>query len=168
MGKGAGAQFGDNGMQEETDMRRREMFRGLLATVGGLLGVRAVRAAGPEPVPDPGWPKVAYHLSDADKVGFVLGNIRNHYEGTGGKVVVALVVHGPALAALRGASASGAIVSRFAGLSRDGLAAYACGNTMKGMGIGLSDLLPGFVTAETGGVVKLAELQGQGYAYLRP
>jgi intracellular sulfur oxidation DsrE/DsrF family protein len=29
-------------------------------------------------------------------------------------------------------------------------------------------LLPGFVTAEQGGVVRIAELQSQGYVYLRP
>lgn len=51
---------------------------------------------------------------------------------------------------------------------KDGLAPFACANTMMGMGVLLSDLLPGFASADTGGVVKLAELQSQGYAYLRP
>ena len=32
----------------------------------------------------------------------------------------------------------------------------------------LKDLLPGFVSAERGGVVRIADLQAQGYAYLRP
>jgi len=36
------------------------------------------------------------------------------------------------------------------------------------MEITLTDLLPGFASADSGGVVKLAELQAQGYAYLRP
>ncbi len=44
----------------------------------------------------------------------------------------------------------------------------ACGNTMKAQNITLKDLLPGFVSAEKGGVVRLAELQSQGYLYLRP
>ena len=39
---------------------------------------------------------------------------------------------------------------------------------MKSQNIGLKDLLPGFVAAERGGVVRLAELQSQGYLYLRP
>ena len=39
---------------------------------------------------------------------------------------------------------------------------------MQGMDISLADLLDGFHAADKGGVVKLAELQGQGYAYLRP
>jgi intracellular sulfur oxidation DsrE/DsrF family protein len=32
----------------------------------------------------------------------------------------------------------------------------------------LKDLVPGFVSADRGGVVRLAELQAKGYAYLRP
>jgi intracellular sulfur oxidation DsrE/DsrF family protein len=39
---------------------------------------------------------------------------------------------------------------------------------MKAQNMTLTDLLPGFVTAEQGGVVRIAELQSQGYAYLRP
>jgi intracellular sulfur oxidation DsrE/DsrF family protein len=39
---------------------------------------------------------------------------------------------------------------------------------MKAQKITLQDLLPGFVEASEGGVVKLAELQAQGYVYLRP
>jgi intracellular sulfur oxidation DsrE/DsrF family protein len=34
--------------------------------------------------------------------------------------------------------------------------------------VGLKDLLPGFVEADRGGVVRIVELQAQGYAYLRP
>ena len=32
----------------------------------------------------------------------------------------------------------------------------------------LQDLLPGFISAERGGVVRIAELQSQGFVYLRP
>lgn len=43
--------------------------------------------------------KVVYHLSDAEKVNFVLGNIQNHIDRVGGPqhVTIALVIHGPAL-----------------------------------------------------------------------
>ena len=44
----------------------------------------------------------------------------------------------------------------------------ACGNTMKAQKVGLADLLPGFIAADKGGVVRIAELQSQGYLYLRP
>jgi hypothetical protein len=40
--------------------------------------------------------KVVYHLSDLDKVSFVLGNIQNHFDGVDGPdhVTIALVIHG--------------------------------------------------------------------------
>jgi intracellular sulfur oxidation DsrE/DsrF family protein len=56
-------------------------------------------------------------------------------------------------------------VGRF---SREGLELTACSYTMKVLNIALKDLPPGFVIAEKGGVVRIAELQSQGYAYLRP
>ena len=107
-------------------MRRRDMFRAVLAGTGTFLGLRAAQAAATE---TPRL-KVAYHLSDVDKVNFVLGNIKNHYEGTGGNVEIALVVHGPALSAFKSKGASGATSGRFAGLVRQGLVPQACGNTM--------------------------------------
>jgi intracellular sulfur oxidation DsrE/DsrF family protein len=39
---------------------------------------------------------------------------------------------------------------------------------MEAQNITLSDLLPGFVAADKGGVVRIAELQSQGYVYLKP
>ena len=42
--------------------------------------------------------RVVYHVSEANKVAFVLGNMRNHIKGVGGadKLNMVLVVHGPA------------------------------------------------------------------------
>ena len=45
---------------------------------------------------------------------------------------------------------------------------FACANTLAAHRWTLGDLLPGFALAEKGGVVKLADLQAQGWAYLRP
>jgi uncharacterized protein len=39
---------------------------------------------------------------------------------------------------------------------------------MRAQNVTLEDLLPGFVVADKGGVVRLAQLQADGYAYLRP
>ena len=49
---------------------------------------------------------MVYHLTDLDKVGFALGNIKNHYEGVGGpaNVTIVLVVYGPALKAFHAAT----------------------------------------------------------------
>jgi intracellular sulfur oxidation DsrE/DsrF family protein len=49
-----------------------------------------------------------------------------------------------------------------------GVELAACGNTMKSQHVTLKDLLPGFVSADRGGMVRIAELQSQGYQYLRP
>jgi uncharacterized protein len=52
--------------------------------------------------------------------------------------------------------------------SKAGLEMAACGNTMKSQNVTVNELLPGFVVADKGGVVRIAELQSQGYLYLRP
>ena len=114
--------------------------------------------------------KVVYHLSDLDKVSFVVGNIQNHLDGVGGpnNVTIALVVHGQALRAFHAASANPDLSKHIGRFSKAGLELAACGNTMKSQKVGLADLLPGFIAADRGGVVRIAELQSQGYLYLRP
>jgi len=149
-------------------MHRRNILTAALAGAGGLLAAatatRGVKAAAPDKA------KVVYHLGDLDKVAFVLGNIRNHYDGVGGpdNVTIALVVHGPALKAFQTASASPDVTKHVQDFGKSGLALTACGNTMKAQKITLADLLPGFIKADEGGVVRIAELQAQGYVYLRP
>jgi intracellular sulfur oxidation DsrE/DsrF family protein len=44
----------------------------------------------------------------------------------------------------------------------------ACGNTMTAQKLEVADLLPGFVRADEGGVVRIAKLQTEGYVYIRP
>ncbi len=148
-------------------MHRRNMLTAALAGLGGLFAAASASRRA-EAAPDKS--KVVYHLADLDKVGFVLGNIHNHYKGMGGpdKVTIALVVHGPALRAFHAASARPDVTHRVRAFANAGLKLNACGNTMKGEHVTLADLLPGFVVAERGGVVRLAELQSQGYVYLRP
>jgi uncharacterized protein len=135
----------------------------------GVIAVESLNAevAKAEPVQ---MPKVVYHLSDLEKVDFVLGNIHNHYAGVGGPgdVRIALVVHGPALKAFHASAATPDVTKRVGELRDDGLELNACINTMRAQNVTLKDLLPGFIVAERGGVVRLAELQSQGYAYLRP
>jgi uncharacterized protein len=112
--------------------------------------------------------RVVYHLSDPDKTRFVLGNIENHIAGEGGNVLIVLVVHGPALAMFQTARTNPDVTRRTAGIAKAGVNLAACGNTMDAQKISVADLLPGFVRVEEGGVVRLARLQAEGYAYLRP
>jgi intracellular sulfur oxidation DsrE/DsrF family protein len=144
-------------------MHRRNILATALAAAGALLaaGGKTARA-------DARDAKVVYHLSDLDKAAFVLGNIDHHLEGAGGseKVTIALVVHGAALRAFHAANPETA--RRVAALVKAGVTFHACVHSMRGQNVTLKDLLPGFAVAERGGVVLMAELQQQGYAYLRP
>jgi uncharacterized protein len=90
--------------------------------------------------------------------------------GYGGpdNVTIALVVYGPALRAFHAGGAHPDLRQRMSKLSKSGVGFAACGNTMKSQKVTLNDLLPGFVSADKGGVVRIAELQSQGYLYLRP
>src|SRR6516162_6766799 len=138
-------------------MHRRNMLRSALAAVGAFFAATSAQAAASDEAGDR--LKVVYHLSDLDKVNFVLGNVQNHIDGVGGPdhVTIALVVHGPALRAFQLTQANPDITKRIGEFSKDGMELAACGNTMKAQNITLKDLLPGFVSAEKGGVVRLAE-----------
>jgi intracellular sulfur oxidation DsrE/DsrF family protein len=152
----------------ENSMHRRSLLWGIISAVGGAFG--ATRAGAATETPSSGKLKVVYHLDDLDKVNFVLGNIQNHFDGVGGpdNVTIALVIHGQALKAFHAASANPDVTRRVGQFSKAGLEMAACGNTMKSQHVTVNDLLPGFVAAEKGGVVRIAELQSQGYLYLRP
>jgi hypothetical protein len=63
-----------------------------------------------------------------------------------------------ALRAFLAASANPDLSRRVGRFARAGLELAACGNTMKSQNVSLKDLLPGFISADKGGVVRLAEL----------
>jgi intracellular sulfur oxidation DsrE/DsrF family protein len=149
-------------------MHRRNMLAAALTGASAVFSTAFAAKRANAATPDAS--KVVYHLSDLDKADFVLGNIRNHFSGVGGpdKVTIALVVHGPALKAFHSADASPDMSQRAGELSKSGLQLHACINTMRAQNVTLKDLLPGFVVADKGGVVRLADLQSQGYLYLRP
>jgi uncharacterized protein len=145
-------------------MDRRNIVRTIVAAGFGVFAARGARAETPRAQ------KVVYHLADSDKVAFVLGNLANHLEGAGGpgRIALAVVVHGPALASFRLASTNRALTQDAGERMKAGIAFHACAHTMAAMKLTLGDLLPGFAVAEKGGVVLLADLQAQGWAYLRP
>ena len=149
-------------------MHRRNMLTAAAAAIGAVFAAASKAAQAAPEAPDKA--KAVYHLTDYDKVNFVLGNIKNHYEGVGGPdwVTIALVVHGPALKAFHAAAASADTAQRTEQFFKSGLQLNACGNTIRAQNVALKDLLPGFVSADHGGVVRIAELQAQGYVYLRP
>jgi intracellular sulfur oxidation DsrE/DsrF family protein len=149
-------------------MHRRSILWTAASAFGAAFAVSRANAATEAPAANR--LKVVYHLSDLDKVSFVVGNIQNHLDGVGGpdNVTIALVVHGQALRAFHASSANPDLSKHVGQFSRAGLELAACGNTLKSQKVGLADLLPGFIAADRGGVVRIAELQSQGYLYLRP
>ena len=81
---------------KEADMHRRNMLWVTFSALGAVVAAASAQATSETNAG--GRPRVIYHLSDLDKVAFVLGNIQNHLDGGGGpdRVTIALVVHGPA------------------------------------------------------------------------
>jgi intracellular sulfur oxidation DsrE/DsrF family protein len=143
-------------------MQRRLVFKTLLAA--GLAGLGGRHAQAQEARAR----RVVYHFVDADKVAFALGNMRNHLTGGPEGLKLAAVVHGPALSVFRVHTDNETLKLTFAAALASGDVFYACANTLAAHQWTLVDLLPGFALAEKGGVVKLADLQAQGWAYLRP
>lgn len=149
-------------------MNRRNMLWSALASLGAGIAVTHAQAA-PTETSSPRQ-KVVYHLADADRVSFALGNIGHHLDGVGGAehIDIMLVVLGPALRLFHRETANPDIAGRVAKFAKAGVAMAACKNTMKAQDVALDGLLPGFSIADKGGVVKITELQMQGYAYIRP
>ncbi|HTH94280.1 MAG TPA: DsrE family protein [Rhodocyclaceae bacterium] len=114
--------------------------------------------------------KVVYHVDEYERVPFVLNNIENHIKGVGGpeNVEIILVAHGPALKAFEKKNADPSLLERYGSLQKKGVEFDACGNTLKKESLGIADLPEGFVKLDEGGVVRLAELQHEGYIYIRP
>lgn len=114
--------------------------------------------------------KVVYHVSEMDRVAFTLGNMRNHIKGVGGpeNVDLVLVAHGPALKAFHDMAADPKIADRVTALQDQGVTFEACGNTMNAQAVKLDDLLSNFFRRDEGGVVRIAQLQSEGYMYIRP
>lgn len=149
-------------------MNRRNMLWSALAAFGAGMAVTRAQAAPTDQSPKR--QKVVYHLADADRVSFALGNIGNHLDGVGGAehLDIVLVVLGPALRIFHRETANPDIASRVGKFAKAGVQLAACKNTMKAQDVALESLLPGFTIADKGGVVKITELQMQGYAYIRP
>jgi uncharacterized protein len=147
---------------------RRGVFARLVAAAAaGAVVFKATEALAED---TSGVPSVCYHLSDLEKVSMALGNINNHIKGMGGpdKVRIVLVVKGPALGGFKASDAAPDLSQKLKRIRGQGVELGACGNTLDGTQMTVADLLPGFVRIDEGGVVRLAMLQAEGYAYIRP
>jgi hypothetical protein len=101
-----------------------------------------------------------------------VSNILEYYHGKGEQAQVEVVAYGPGLNMLREdkSPVKERIKSIKSGAFPSNVAFSACGNTRKGMEKAEGHPIP--IVAEAGvvtaGVVRLTELQEQGWAYIRP
>lgn len=145
-------------------MERRNVLRAVLASVASALAGSAAAVEDSSRAS-----RVVYHLIDQDKVEFVLASTVNHLiDARDDAFCLAVVVHGPALRSFRRQFPFSAVDQGMRSAIERGAKFYACPNTMAAESMTLDDLLPGFKLTNRGGVAYLADLQAQGWAYLRP
>ena len=96
-------------------------------------------------------------------------NVKAHYEALGQTVEIEIVAYGPGLKMY---TADSPVKDRISAMSLENehLAFSACGNTLSAMEkkTGGKVALLSEAKVVPSGVVRLMELQGQGYAYVRP
>ncbi|MFT7596472.1 MAG: intracellular sulfur oxidation DsrE/DsrF family protein [Paracoccaceae bacterium] len=118
---------------------------------------------------------VAVHVdqNDAKVMNMALNNVQNiskYYESQGDSVVIEVVAYGPGLMMyVEGKSPVADRISTMS-LELDNLSFAACGNTHRKMSekAGKKIALMDEVAVVPSGVVRLIELQEDGYAYVRP
>jgi len=118
--------------------------------------------------------KVAIQITQNDKgaMDLALNNAKNvidYYKGKGETVAVEIVTYGPGLHMLRDTSPVKDRIAPMA-LENPNLAFIACGNTQanQSKAEGKPVVLLSEAKVMPSGVVRLMELQKQGYAYIRP
>ncbi len=118
---------------------------------------------------------VAIHVDQGDPKVMNLAlnnvqNIRKYYESVGDDVVIEVVAYGPGLKMFIPGKSPVEDRIKTLSLELDNLSFSACGNTRRKMSEKLGHEVPIMEEASVvpSGVVRLIELQEQGYAYVRP
>lgn len=117
--------------------------------------------------------KVLYHVDgkDPEVAKYALALINKHIEAEGGpdKIDVKLVVHGPALALFEQGKMDPELSKRFDTIIDKGAHAEMCQVSMKMYNTPLEKLAKGFEpTGHPVAVKRIADLQQQGYIYIKP
>lgn len=117
--------------------------------------------------------KVVYHVDGPDPAvaKYALALINKHIEAEGGpdNIDVVLVVHGPALKLFENANADQELKDKIKMILDRGATAEMCQVSMKLFGTPLEKLVAGFVPTEHPVAVKrIADLQREGYVYIKP
>lgn len=117
--------------------------------------------------------KVLYHVDskDPEVAKYALALINKHIDAEGGpdKIDVELVVHGPALELFEKEKMDAEMTKRFEQIIGKGVKAEMCQVSMKTYNKTLDNLIKGFVaTLHPVAVKRIADLQQQGYLYIKP
>lgn len=119
--------------------------------------------------------KLAIHVDENDPAVMNLAlnnaqNVKSYYEAKGEKVAIEIVAYGPGLNMY--VAASSPVKERISAMSLESpdITFAACGNTHEKMIEKAGKDVPLLDEAKMvpSGVVRLMELQGEGYAYVRP
>lgn len=118
---------------------------------------------------------LAIHVDDNDPqiMNMALNNAENvvkHYEAQGDQVVIEIVTYGPGVNMFREDTSPVRDRIKTIELEIENITLSACKNTIETMSkkAGTEIALLDGVTVTPSGVVRLMELQQQGYAYIRP
>ncbi|MDR4493383.1 MAG: DsrE family protein [Nitrospirales bacterium] len=117
--------------------------------------------------------KVVYHVDSKDPnvAKYALALINKHIEAEGGpdKIDIVLVVHGPALKLFEAETVDPDLKDKLKVVVDKGARAEMCQVSMKLFGTPLEKLVGGFKPTEHPVAVKrIADLQKQGYLYIKP
>lgn len=117
--------------------------------------------------------KVLYHVDgkDPEVAKYALALINKHIDAEGGpeKIDVELVVHGPALELFEKENMDPETTKRFDQIMQKGVKAEMCQVSMKAFGKTIDNLAKGFVaTLHPVAVKRIADLQKEGYLYIKP
>ena len=148
-------------------------FRSVLLTLGLLTPGLLFMALPGLVMADSGKTKVLYHVDgkDPDVAKYALALINKHIEAEGGpdKIDVVLVVHGPALELFKKETVDPVLRDKLKVIIDKGAQAEMCQVSMKLFGTPLEKLVAGFKpTAHPVAVKRIADLQKEGYLYIKP
>ena len=143
------------------------LVAGLALAVGIAFVVAPVPALAKEKI------KVLYHVDGKDlaTATYAMALINKHIEAEGGpdNIDVKLVVHGPALELFKADSVDPKLKAKLKSALDKGIDAEMCQVSMKLFGTPLEKLVEGFQPTEHPVAVKrIADLQQEGYIYIKP
>ncbi len=146
------------------------IFMTAILLLAGALSVQA--GTNNHRTPD-GKLKVLYHIdgSDVGTAKYAMALINKHIEAEGGpdKIDIVVVVHGPALMLFDKETVDPALKAKLKAVLDKGVKPEMCQVSMKLFKRPLDQLTPGFQpTAHPVAVKRIADLQEQGYLYIKP